>query len=99
MKLRPLHDHVIVTRVKADTVSPGGIFIPPTAQEKTTEGIVIAVGNGRIMENGTVTPLDVKKGDHVLFEKYSGAEVKINGEDFVVLLEQNIICVLDKNSK
>lgn len=99
MKLRPLHDHVIVTRVKADTVSSGGIFIPPTAQEKTTEGIVVAAGNGLITETGTVIPLDVKSGDHVLFDKYSGSEVKISGEEFVVLREQNIVCVLENDSK
>lgn len=96
MKMRPLHDHVIVTRIEPDTVSKGGIFIPPTAQEKTTEGLVIAVGNGVHLENGTIRPLDVKKGDRVLFEKYAGAEVKINGEDFTVLRENNVICVLAK---
>lgn len=94
MKMRPLHDHVIVTRVEPDTVSKGGIYIPPTAQEKTTEGLVIAVGNGVHLENGTIRPLDVKKGDRVLFEKYAGAEVKINGEEFTVLRENNVICVL-----
>lgn len=93
-KLRPLQDHVIVTRVKADAVSKGGIYIPPTAQEKTSEGVVVAVGNGQVLENGTVRPLDVKVGETVLFDKFSGSEVKISGEEYVVLRECNIICVL-----
>lgn len=95
MKLRPLHDHVIVTRTKADTVSKGGIYIPPTAQEKTSEGIVVAVGTGQVLENGNVRPLDVKVGDSVLFDKFSGSEVKINGEEYVVLREHNIICAVN----
>lgn len=94
MKIRPLHDHIIVTRVEPDTISKGGIVIPTTAQEKTTEGIVIAVGNGVHLENGKIRPLDVKNGDRILFEKYAGAEVKINGEEFTVLRESNVICVL-----
>lgn len=94
MNLKPLHDHVLITRAKADTVSKGGIYIPPTAQEKTSEGVVVAVGNGQILENGTVRPLDVKVEDIVLFDKFGGSDVKINGEEFVVLREQNIICVI-----
>lgn len=94
MKLRPLHDHVIVTRAKADSVSKGGIYIPPTAQEKTSEGIVVAVGNGQVLENGTVRPLDVKAGDSILFDRFGGSEVKISGEEYVVLREHSIVCVL-----
>ena len=96
MKFRPLHDHVIVTRVKADEVSKGGIFIPPTAQEKTTEGVVVAVGTGIVLEDGTVRPLDVKPGDKVLFDKYAGGDVTIHGEEFVVMRENGIICILDR---
>lgn len=96
MTFRPLYDHVIVTRVKADEVSKGGLFIPATAQEKTTEGTVVAVGKGIRSDDGTVWPLDVKPGDHVLFDKYSSAEVKIDGEDYVVLRENGIICILNK---
>lgn len=96
MKFRPLHDHVIVTRAKADDVSKGGIYIPPTAQEKTSEGVVVAVGTGIVLENGTVRPLDVKPGDKVLFDKYAGGDVTIHGEEFVVMRENGIICILDR---
>ncbi len=95
MNLRPLNDHVILTRAKADTVSKGGIFIPPGAQEKTSEGVVVAVGPGQTLETGTVKALDVKVGDTVLFDKHSSSEVKIHGEDYVVLREYSIICVLN----
>lgn len=94
MEIRPLYDHVIVTRAKSDTVSKGGIYIPPAAQEKTSEGVVVAVGHGQVLENGTVRPLEVKVGDSVLFDKYGAVEVKISEEDFVVLREQSIVCVL-----
>lgn len=98
MKIRPLHDHVIISRVKPDDTSKGGIFIPTTAQEKTSEGIVMAIGTGHLLESGTVVPLSVKNGDRILFDKFAGAEIKIGGEDFVVLREQNIIGVVDSNS-
>lgn len=96
MNCKPLHDNVIITRAKADDVSKGGIYIPTTAQEKTTEGTVVAVGDGLRAQDGTIYPLAVKPGDRVLFEKHAGAEVKINGEDFVVLREFNIICILNR---
>lgn len=94
MKLKPLYDHVIVSRAKADTVSKGGIYIPPTAQEKTSEGVVIAVGPGKVLGNGSLHPLDVQVGDTVLFDKYGATEIKVNGEEYIVLREQNIVCVL-----
>ena len=95
MKLKPLYDHVIVTRAKADTVSKGGIYIPPAAQEKTSEGVVVAVGKGQVLENGKVHPLEVKVGDVILFDKYGAVEVKISGEEYIVLREQNIVCILN----
>ncbi|HVI39879.1 MAG TPA: co-chaperone GroES [Anaerovoracaceae bacterium] len=96
MNCKPLHDNVLVRRAKADDVSKGGIFIPTTAQEKTTEGEVVAAGDGLRAQDGTVYPLAVKPGDRVLFEKHAAAEVKIDGEDLVVLREFNIICILNK---
>nr|MBA3732184.1 co-chaperone GroES [Gammaproteobacteria bacterium] len=84
MNIRPLHDRVIVRRVEEERKSAGGIVIPDTAAEKPTQGEVVAAGNGRIQENGDVRPLDVKAGDKILFGKYSGTEVKVDGEDLLV---------------
>ncbi|NNF66502.1 MAG: co-chaperone GroES [Gammaproteobacteria bacterium] len=95
MKLRPLHDRVIVRRVEEETKSPGGIVIPDTAAEKPSRGEVIAVGNGKVLDNGDVRPLSLKKGDMVLFGKYSGTEVKVEGEDILVMREDDVIAVLD----
>jgi chaperonin GroES len=95
MNIRPLHDRVIVRRVEEERKSAGGIVIPDTAAEKPTQGEVIAVGNGRIQENGEVRPLDVKAGDKILFGKYSGTEVKVNGEDLLVMREDDIMGVLE----
>ena len=95
MKLRPLHDRVIVRRVEEETTSPGGIVIPDTAAEKPSRGEVIAVGNGKMLENGDVRPLSLKKGDKVLFGKYSGTEVKVEGEEILVMREDDVIAVLD----
>ncbi len=95
MKLRPLHDRVIVKRVEEETTSPGGIVIPDTAAEKPSRGKIIAVGKGKILENGDVRPLDVKKGDTVLFGKYSGTEVKVDGDDLLVMREEDIMAVID----
>ena len=81
MKIRPLHDRVIVKRLEEERTSPGGIVIPDTATEKPIQGKVIAVGKGKILENGEVRPLDVKVGDKILFGKYSGTEVKVDGEE------------------
>jgi len=96
MKLRPLHDRVVVKRVEETRTSPGGIVIPDTAAEKPSRGEVIAVGKGKILDNGEVRPLDVKTGDHVLFGKYSGNEVKVDGEEVVVLREDDILAVFEK---
>lgn len=96
MKLRPLHDRVIVKRVEETRTSPGGIVIPDTAAEKPSRGEVIAVGKGKILESGDVRPLDVKAGDEVLFGKYSGSEVKVDGEEVVVLREDDILAVFEK---
>ena len=85
MKFRPLHDRVVVKREAEERKSPGGILIPDTAAEKPTFGKVLAVGNGKLLENGTVRPLDVKVGDKILFGKYSGTEVKLEGEEVVVM--------------
>ena len=95
MKLRPLHDRVILRRVDEETTSPGGIVIPDTAAEKPSRGEVIAVGNGKVLENGDVRPLSLKKGDMVLFGKYSGTEVKVEGEEILVMREDDVIAVLD----
>jgi chaperonin GroES len=85
MKIRPLHDRVIVKRLEAETKTAGGIVIPDTAAEKPIRGEVMAVGNGKILEDGKVRPLDVKVGDKVLFGKYSGTEVKLDGQEVVVM--------------
>jgi chaperonin GroES len=95
MNIRPLHDRVIVKRVEEDKVSPGGIVIPDSATEKPIEGEIIAVGNGKLLENGELRALDLKKGDKVLFGKYSGTEVKVGGEDLLVLREDDIMGVIE----
>ncbi|HEX7604129.1 MAG TPA: co-chaperone GroES [Polyangiaceae bacterium] len=94
MKLRPLHDRVAVRRVKEEEKTKGGLFIPDTAKEKPVEAIVLAVGNGKILEDGTVRKLDVKAGDRVLFGKYSGSEVRIDGEDTLILREEDILGII-----
>ena len=95
MKIRPLHDRVLIKRVEEETTSPGGIVLPGTAAEKPSRGRVIAVGRGKLMENGEIRPLDVKAGDHVLFGKYSGNEVKVDGEDYIVMREDEIVAVIE----
>ncbi|MGB1800518.1 MAG: co-chaperone GroES [Gammaproteobacteria bacterium] len=95
MNIRPLHDRVIVKRVEEDTMSPGGIVIPDSATEKPIEGEIIAVGNGKLLDNGELRALDLKKGDKVLFGKYSGTEVKVGGEDLLVLREDDIMGVIE----
>jgi chaperonin GroES len=94
--IRPLQDRVIVKRVKEEEKTKGGIIIPDTAKEKPIEGEVIAVGNGKVNDDGKVRPLDVKVGDTVLFGKYSGTEVKIDGEDRLILREDDILGVVTK---
>lgn len=95
MKFRPLHDRVLVRRVVAEQKTAGGIIIPETAQEKPMEGEILATGNGVRDENGKVVPLDVKVGDRVLFAKWSGTEIKINGEDLLVIKEDDIVGVVE----
>jgi chaperonin GroES len=95
MKIRPLHDRVIVKRLEEERTSPGGILIPDTAAEKPIQGKVIAVGKGKILESGEVRPLDVKVGDKVLFGKYSGTEVKMDGDELVVMREEDIMAVIE----
>ena len=94
MTIRPLQDRVIIKRVKEEEKSKGGIIIPDTAKEKPIEGKVIAVGNGKVLEDGTVRKLDVKAGDTVLFGKYSGTEVKIDGVEYVIMTERDILAVI-----
>ena len=94
LKLRPLHDRVIVRREEEERTSPGGIVIPDTATEKPIQGKVLAVGNGKILDNGEVRALDVKVGDRILFGKYSGTEVKVEGEDLLVMREEDIMAVV-----
>jgi chaperonin GroES len=95
MKIRPLHDRVIIKRLEEERKSPGGIVIPDTATEKPVRGKVIAVGTGRITDKGEVRPLDIKKGDTVLFGKYSGTEVKVDGDELVVMREDDIMAVIE----
>jgi chaperonin GroES len=93
-KIRPLHDRVIVERVDAEDRSAGGIIIPDTAKEKPQEGKVIAVGKGKRKEDGALIPMDVKEGDRILFAKYAGSEVKIDGKEYVIMREDDILGVL-----
>jgi chaperonin GroES len=95
MKIRPLHDRVIVKRVEEDRTSPGGIVIPDTAAEKPVQGKIVAVGKGKILENGQVRPCDIKVGDTILFGKYSGAEVKLEGDELVVMREEDVMAVIE----
>jgi len=98
MKFRPLHDRVVVERVDADAKSAGGILIPDSAQEKPSQGEVIAVGPGGRDETGKLIPIDLKKGDRVLFGKWSGTEVKIDGEDLLIMKESDIMGVLQETA-
>jgi chaperonin GroES len=95
MKIRPLHDRVIVKRLEEERVSAGGIVIPDSAAEKPVQGKVIAVGKGKILEDGSVRALDVKVGDKILFGKYSGTEVKVDGEDLLVMREEDLLAVIE----
>ena len=95
MKLRPLHDRVVVKRMEEERTSPGGIVIPDSATEKPVKGNVIAVGNGKVTDSGDVRKLDVKKGDEVLFGKYSGTEVKVDGDELLVMREDDIMAVIE----
>lgn len=95
MKIRPLHDRLVIRRMEEERTSPGGIVLPDSATEKPIEGEVIAVGNGKITDSGEVRPLDVKVGDKVLFGKYAGTEVKIGGEELLVMREEDIMGVIE----
>lgn len=95
MKVRPLQDRVLVKRVESETRSAGGIIIPDTAKEKPLEGIVIAVGPGKRLDNGDVVAVEVKEGDRVLFGKYAGTEIKVDGVDHMILKESDILGILD----
>jgi len=96
MKIRPLQDRVIVKRVEEEEKTKGGIIIPDTAKEKPMEGKVIAAGKGKVLEDGKIHPLDVKAGDRVLFAKYAGTEVKIDGEEHLIMREDDILGVIEK---
>jgi chaperonin GroES len=95
MKIRPLHDRVVVRRTAEERTSPGGIVIPDTATEKPIQGEIVAVGNGKVLDSGDVRKLDLKKGDKVLFGKYSGTEVKVDGEELLVMREDDIMAVIE----
>jgi chaperonin GroES len=95
MKIRPLHDRVIVKRLEEERTSAGGIIIPDSATEKPIQGKVLAVGKGKILENGTVRPLDLKVGDKVLFGKYGGTEVKVDGDELLVMREEDVMAVIE----
>ena len=94
MKFRPLHDRVLIKRIEEQETVRGGIIIPDTAKEKPQEGEVIAVGTGKRLENGTVTPLELKEGDRVLFGKYSGTEIKLDGSEYLILREDEILGIV-----
>ena len=96
MKIRPLQDRILVKRIEEEEKTAGGIIIPDTAKEKPQEGKVIAVGNGKVLEDGKVHPLDVKKGDKVLFSKYGGTEVNVDGEEHLIIREDDILGVIEK---
>jgi len=95
MKMRPLHDRIVVKRIDDEAKTKGGIIIPDTAKEKPQQGRVVAVGNGKLLEDGTIRPLDVHKGDKVLFTRYSGTEIQIEGEEHLIIREDDVLGVLE----
>ncbi len=95
MKIRPLQDRILVHRIEEEETSAGGIIIPDSAKEKPSEGKVIAVGNGKVKEDGTLQPLDVKKGDRILFGKYSGTEINVDGEEHIIIREDDVLGVCE----
>jgi chaperonin GroES len=99
MKVRPLHDRILLKRIEEKESIKGGIIIPDTAKEKPQEGLVVAVGNGKILENGTKVTLDVKEGDRVLFGKYSGTEIKVDGEEYLIVREDDVLGILTESAK
>ena len=96
MKFKPLQDRILVKRIKEEDKTKGGIIIPDTAKEKPLQGKVIAAGNGKILDNGNTVPLAVKAGDKILFGKYSGTDIKISGEEFLIMREDDVLGVIDK---
>ena len=99
MKIRPLYDRIVVKRIEEQETQRGGIIIPDSAKEKPQEGEVIAVGNGKRLENGTLVPLDVKAGDRILFGKYSGSDIKLDGDEYMIMREDEVLGVLDAAPK
>jgi chaperonin GroES len=99
MKIRPLHDRILIKRVEEREAQRGGIIIPDSAKEKPQEGEVVAVGNGKMLENGTRVPLDVQAGDRILFGKYSGSEIKVDGEEYLILREDEVLGILSSQTK
>ena len=99
MKVRPLHDRILLKRIEEKESVKGGIIIPDTAKEKPQEAVVVAVGNGKILENGTKLRLEVKAGDHVLFGKYSGSEIKLDGEEYLIVREDDVLGILAESAK
>jgi chaperonin GroES len=95
MKIRPLYDRILVKRIEEQTKTAGGLFIPDTAKEKPMEAVVVAVGNGKIQDDGSLRKLEVKAGDKILFSKYSGNEIKIDGTDHLILREDDILAVVE----
>lgn len=95
MKLRPLQDRILVQRVEEETTTKGGIIIPDTAKEKPAEGKVVAVGNGKTADDGKKVPLEIKAGDRILFGKYSGTEVKVEGEEYLIMREDDVLGVIE----
>ena len=94
MKIRPLHDRILVKRIEGEEKTKGGIIIPDTAKEKPQEGKVVAVGGGKVNEDGTVRPIDVKNGDRILFAKYAGTDVKVDGDDLIIIREDDVLGIL-----
>lgn len=99
MKFRPLHDRVLVRRLEAQETTKGGIIIPDTAKDKPQEGVVMAVGTGHMAEDGKVTPLAVKENDHIVFNKWSGTDITVDGEELLVMKESDIMGIIDTSSK
>ena len=99
MRLRPLHDRILVKRVDPEDEAKGGIIIPDTAKEKPQEGVVVATGNGKILENGTRLEMSLREGDRILFGKYSGTDVKIDGEEFLIMREDDVLAVTEGAAK
>ena len=95
MKLRPLHDRILIQRIEEETITKGGIIIPDTVREKPAEGKIVSVGNGKIGDDGKRIPLEIKKGDQILFGKYSGTELKIEGEEYLIISEGDVLGIIE----